>query len=163
MIENLINLIKENAEELIYNNQAIANEHNNAAISETGNAIINGLKNEVSKGNITDLSDILKTNGNLTNNLIVANITSDLANNLTNKFNVNQADANKIANELIPNVMNKLIYKINDPNDESFNVKNLISNLGGGGLSGMLINLFGQKNINEEKGNLGGMFKNFLR
>jgi hypothetical protein len=162
MIENLINLIKENAGELIVNNQAIANEHNDAAISETGNSIINGLKAEFSKGNIAGLSDILKTNENLTSNPIVANIISDLGNNLVSKFNVNQTDANHISSELIPNVMNQLISKINDPNDDSFNVQSMLSNIGGGGLSGMLINMFGPKNNNEEKGGLSGMFKNFL-
>lgn len=162
MIENLINLIKENAGELIVNNQAIANEHNDAAISETGNSIINGLKAEVSKGNIAGLSDILKTNGNLTNNPIVANIISGLGSNLVSKFNVNQTDANHISSELIPNVMNQLISRINDPNDDSFNVQSMLSNLGGGGLSGMLINMFGNKNNNEEKGGISGMFKNFL-
>jgi hypothetical protein len=162
MIENLINLIKENAGDLIVNNQAIANEHNDAAISETGNAIINGLKAEVSKGNIAGLSDILKNSGNLTNNPIVANIMSSLGNNLVSKFNVNEADATRISNELIPNVMNQLISKINDPNDDSFNVQGMLSNLGGSGLTGMLINMFGNKNNNDEKGGISGMFKNFL-
>jgi hypothetical protein len=38
----------------------------------------------------------------------------------------------------------------------------MLSNLGGGGLSGMLINMFGNKINNEEKGGISGMFKNFL-
>lgn len=162
MIENLINLIKENAGDLIINNQAINNEHNDAAISETGNAIMNGLKSEVSKGNISGLTDILKSNGNLSNNPIVSGIVSSLGTTLESKFNVNSIDAGNIAQSLIPQVMNQLISKTNDPNDDSFNVQGMLSNLGGSGLSGMLVNMFGANKNTGESGGLGGMLKNFL-
>ncbi|MFZ4797959.1 MAG: hypothetical protein ACOYMA_10715 [Bacteroidia bacterium] len=162
MIENLINLIKENAGDLIVNNQAINNEHNDAAISETGSAIINGLKSEVSKGNIAGLTDILKSNGNLSNNPIVSGIISNLGTTLASKFNVNSVDAGNIAQSLIPQVMDQLISKTNDPNDDSFNVQGLLSNLGGSGLSGMLVNMFGSNKNEGESGGLGGMLKNFL-
>jgi len=162
MIENLLNLIKENAGDLIVNNQAIDNVHNDAAISETGNAIINGLKSEVSKGNISGLTEILKSNGNLTNNPIVSGIISNLGTTLESKFNVKSIDAGNIAQNLIPQVMNQLISKTNDPNDDSFNVQGLLSNLGGSGLSGMLVNMFGSNKNEGESSGLGGMLKNFL-
>jgi hypothetical protein len=162
MIENLINLIKENAGDLIVNNQAISNEHNDAAISETGNAIIKGLKSEVSKGNISGLTEILRSNGNLTNNPIVSGIISSLGTSLESKFNVKSIDAGNIAQSLIPQVMNQLISKTNDPNDNSFNVQGLLSNLGGSGFSGMLVNMFGSNKNEGESGGLGGMLKNFL-
>jgi hypothetical protein len=120
------------------------------------------LKSEVSKGNIAGLSDILKSNGNLTNNPIVAGIISNLGANLASKFNVNGTDANHIAQNIIPQVMNQLIAKTNDPDDDSFNVQGLLSNLGGSGFGGLLVNMFGSGKSDSEKGGLGGMFKNFL-
>ena len=140
MIENLINLIRENAGELIINNQAIKNEYNEAAISETGNIIVGELKNEVSKLNIAGLTEILKSNGNLSNNKIVLGIITKLRESLSAKFEVNNNDAEQISQNLIPAVMNQLILKTNDPNDDSFNIQGLLSNLGGGGFLGMFKN-----------------------
>jgi hypothetical protein len=140
MIENIINLIRENAGELIINNQAIKNEYNEAAISETGNIIVGELKNEVSKLNIAGLTEILKSNGNLSNNKIILGIITKLRESLSAKFEVNNNDAEQISQNLIPAVMNQLILKTNDPNDDSFNIQGLLSNLGGGGFLGMFKN-----------------------
>jgi hypothetical protein len=140
MIENLINLVKENAGELIINNLAIKNEYNEAVISETGNVIINELKKEVSKGNIIGLTGILKSNGNLLNNIIVLGMITNLSESLSGKFEVNKNDAEQISQNLIPAVIIQLISKTNDPNDHSFNVQGLLSNLGGGGFVGMFKN-----------------------
>lgn len=71
MIENLTKLIRENSAELILNNQVIKNENKEAVILETVNVIISQLKKEVSKGNIIGLTEILNSNGNLSNNKIV--------------------------------------------------------------------------------------------
>ncbi len=162
MIENLIKLVKENADDLIINNEAISNEHKEAAILETGNTIISGLKSEVSKGNIAGLSAILNNNDNLINNPIVAGIISNLASILVSKFNVNSNEAELIAQGLIPKVINELISKTKDPNDDSFTVQGLLSNLGGSGFGGMLINMFGSGKKDGEKGGFGGKLKNFL-
>ncbi len=162
MIENLTELIRENSAELIINNEVIKNEYNEAAISETLNVIISGLKSEVSKGNIAGLTEILKSNGNLSNNKIVLAMVSNFSESLISKFEVNNKDAEHISQNLIPEVMHQLISKTNDPNDESFNIQGLLSNLGGKGLGGMLINMFSSNKKEGESGGLGGMFKNFL-
>jgi hypothetical protein len=140
MIENLINLIRDNASELIIDNQAVKNEYNEAAISETGNIIISELKSEVSKLNIVGLTEILKSNGNLSNNKIILGIITKLSESLSAKFELSNNDAEHISQNLIPAVMNQLISKTNDPNDDSFNIQGLLSNLGGGGFLGMFKN-----------------------
>jgi hypothetical protein len=140
MIENLINLIRDNASELIIDNQAVKNEYNEAAISETGNIIISELKSEVSKLNIVGLTEILKSNGNLSNNKIILGIITKLSESLSAKFELSNNDAEHISQNLIPAVMNQLITKTHDPNDDSFNIQGLLSNLGGGGFLGMFKN-----------------------
>jgi hypothetical protein len=140
MIEKLINLIRENTGELIINNQAINNEYKEAVISETANIIVSELKKEVSKGNIIGLSGILKSNENLLNNKIVSGIITKLSEILTAKFEVNNSDAVHISQNLIPAVITQLISKAKDPNEPSFNVQELLSNLGGGGFVGMFKN-----------------------
>ena len=142
MIENLTKLIRENSDELILNNQAIKNENKEAVISETVNVIISQLKIEVSKGNIIGLTEILNSNGNLSNNKIVLAMVSNFSESLLAKFELNNNDAEHISHNLIPAVVHQLISKTNDPNDDSFNVQGLLSNLGGNGLGGMLMNMF---------------------
>lgn len=163
MLENLLNLVKENAGDLIVNNQAISNDQNDAAISETSSAITDGLKSALSSGNIGSLTDLLKGDSNsLTSNPIVAGIIGNLTTSLASKFNVNEASAGNIASNLIPQVMNQLVSKTNDPNDNSFDVKTIMSSIGGSGLGGMLGNMFGGNKNEGESGGIGGMLKNFL-
>ena len=140
MIENLTKLIRENSIELILNNQAIKNENKEAVISETVNVIISQLKKEVSKGNIFGLTEILNSNGNLSNNKIVLAMVSNFSESLLAKFELNNNDAEHISQNLIPTIMHQLILKTNDLNDDSFNIQGLLSNLGGGGFVGMFKN-----------------------
>jgi len=140
MIENLTKLIRENSAELILNNHAIKNEYKETVISETGNLIISQLKKEFSKGNIAGLTEILNSNGNLLNNKIVLEMVSNFSESLSAKFELNNNDAEHISQNLIPAVIHQLISKTNDPNDDSFNIQGLLSNLGGGGFLGMFKN-----------------------
>jgi len=49
MLENLIDLVKQNAGSAIINNPAIPNEQNDAAINAAGSSIMDGLKNMISQ------------------------------------------------------------------------------------------------------------------
>ena len=145
MLENLLNLVKENAGDAIVNNPAIDNQFNDAAIGETSSHIIDGLKNEYSSGNIGGLMGLL--NGgvqNIASNPIVGNIISSLAATLGNKFGVDATQAGQMAAKLVPTVISQLTSKINDPNDKSFDLQGIISAFGGGGVGGMIGGLFGK-------------------
>ena len=45
MLENLINLVRENAGDAIINNPAIPNERNEEAVQDTSNSIVSSLQN----------------------------------------------------------------------------------------------------------------------
>ncbi len=55
MLENLINLVKEQAGDAIVNNPAIPNENNEAAIQSAGESIAGGLQNIISSGGLKDV------------------------------------------------------------------------------------------------------------
>ena len=60
------------------------------------------------------------------------------------KFGLGQTEANGVASNLIPNVIQSLVHKTNDPNDSSFSIEGILSHLTGGqqgGLEGLLGNL----------------------
>lgn len=161
MLENLIQLVKDNASDVITNNPAVPNNFNEGAVSETANSIFDGLKSQVQAGNMSGLIDIVKNSGSVSaiaSNPIVQNIVTSLAGSLAGKFGVEGSSANGIASSIVPNVLSQLISKAKDPNDSSFDLQGVMSSLGakldlgtilsmaggsGGGLLGGLGKLFG--------------------
>jgi hypothetical protein len=136
MLENLINLIKEQAGSAVINNPAVPNEQNNAVISEAGNSIVGTLKNMVSQGNIQEVMNLFHNSGNVSSNPATQNITGNFIQSLMDKFGLDQNAANGVAGNLIPNVLQNLVHKTNDPNDSSFDLQGIISHLTSGQTTG---------------------------
>jgi hypothetical protein len=143
MLENLIDLIKQHAGEAIVNNPAIPDSQNDAAVSEAGNSIISTLKNMISSGNGQEVLNLLQNQGgNIASNPAAQNITGNFVQSLMTKFGLDQNTANGVATNLIPNVLQSLVHKTNDPNDSSFNLEGIIGHLTDGqGIQGILGNL----------------------
>lgn len=142
MLDNLLNLVKENAGEAIINNPAIPNEQNDAAVSTASQGIFEGLKNQLSSGGIDGIKNLF-SGGDVANNPMVSNISQSVAQSIAGKFGVDSGTANNIVQSLIPTVMDKLVKKTNDPNDSSFDIGGIMNSLGGeGGIGGMIGGLF---------------------
>lgn len=158
MLENLIKLVKDNAD-VITNNPAITDNLKEGAITDTATTIFDGLKSQVQAGNMSGLIDIVKNSSQLSaiaSNPIVQNIVNSLAGSLATKYGVDAAASNGIASDIVPNVLSQLISKAKDPNDSSFDLQGVMGSLGakldlstimslagsGGGLFGGLGKLF---------------------
>lgn len=129
MLENLLKLVKDNAGDAIINNPAVPNHQNNVAIETATTSIFESLKTQISGGNISDFANLfLKNNTQSSGNLSNA-INSDLIKNLITKLGIDNNAATNIAETLIPSVLNNLANKTNDPNDNSFELKDIVSNL----------------------------------
>ncbi|MCA0431370.1 MAG: hypothetical protein LCH32_12795 [Bacteroidetes bacterium] len=140
MINNLINLVKEHACDAIINNSAIPNEKNNEAISSTANSIFDTLKNQAIGGNLNNVIGMFNNSSTNLNSTISNNVVTDLM----QKFNLDNTQANQIAGSLIPKVLDNLVKKTNDSNDNSFDLQDILKNIGGSnsGIGGLLGNLF---------------------
>ena len=149
MLENLINLIEQHAGTAVINNPAVPNEQNNAVIGEAGNSIVGTLKNMVSQGNMQDVMNLFHNSGNVAANPATQNITGNFVQSLMDKFGLNESAASGVASNLIPNVLQSLVHKTNDPNDSSFNLQGIISQLtsgqgaAGGGILDKIKGMFG--------------------
>jgi uncharacterized protein YidB (DUF937 family) len=130
MLEQLINLVKENAGEAIVNNPAIPNQHNQSAINETAQGIMKTLQSQLAGGKMDSLTSLLKSNGSA-NNPLVGTISQQVTTQLTNKLGIDNQAASRVVSSLIPVVMNKFASKTNDPNDSSFTVEGIMSSIGG--------------------------------
>lgn len=131
MLENLISLIEQHAGPAVINNPAIPNEQNNAVISEAGNSIVGTLKNMVSQGNMSEVMNLFNNSGNAGTSSAAQNISNDFIQTLTSKFGLGQFAASGVAGGLIPGVLQSLVNKTNDPNDNSFSLQGIISHLTG--------------------------------
>jgi hypothetical protein len=140
MLEELKNLVRQYAGDSIINNPAIPNHRNDEAVEDASQSIINGLQKEAANGDPQNVVNLFNGGGNAAlNSPVTQNIQSGFVENLMNKFGLDHGKASSIAGSLIPTVLQKFIHKTNDPNDNSFDLKNVLGNLtGGGGIGGIL-------------------------
>lgn len=131
MLDNLLNLVKENAGNDIINNKAIPNELNEKAIQTTTDSIFESLQKQVSGGNISQITELLRGNNQSESTPIFDGINSDVVSNLTSKLGIDSNAAKALASSLIPMVMSKLANKTNDPSDSSFDLQGIIGSLSG--------------------------------
>lgn len=146
MLENLIQLVRENAGEAIINNSAIPNEKNEAAVETAASSIFDQLKGQLNQGGLESITNLFQGGGSTE---LINNISSGTAGDLMKKFGLDSNAAGGIVEKLIPVVMDKFVKKTNDPNDSSFDLQGIIGSLTGGGQAGGILNtikgLFGTK------------------
>ena len=173
MFENLLELVKGNAGDAIINNTAVPNEQNDAVINHASTSIMDSLKNQLAGGNFADVLSTLGGKTGLANNPVVSNIISSVSGSLMSKFGLSQAAASSVTSNLVPNVMNQLVTKTNDPNDNSFDLGGIFNSLTGGKTQGMDLSsmLSGGGNLQDiaskitgsgATGGIGGMLGNLF-
>lgn len=138
MLDQLVQLVRENAEQTVVANPAIPNEQNEAVIGEASQSIAAGLQNALASGNVREVMGLFNSDGQVdNNNPVVNNISGNLISSLTEKFNLNSGTAASIAGALIPAVLGSLVKKTNDPANNGFSLDGIFSSLTGGSTQGM--------------------------
>lgn len=131
MLDQILDIVKDNAKDLIENNGDIDNQYNESAISEAASTISNGFKDKLQSGNVKDVLDVFSEKTSNTDNPLVNQLSSMFGSQLGNKFNVSGDKANGIAGQLIPMVIDQLVKKVNDSNDSSIDLNGLLGSLSG--------------------------------
>jgi hypothetical protein len=129
MLENLKQLVKENAQNAIVDNGEIPNEQNDAAIDAASGSIFDTLKQQLTSGNLNSLADVFK-GGNVQDSAVVREASSSFIDKL-GSMGINLDSAKGIAASLIPGIMDKFVNKTNDPNDNSFDLGDILSKVSG--------------------------------
>ena len=139
MLDNLFDLVKGFAGEAVVNNPDVPNEHNDAVVAEATNTVAGGLQNMVGGGGLQSIISMFSGGGqqqdggkSILSNPIATMMIGHFANKLMSKYGLNSSQASGVANNLIPNVLNGLINKTNDPNNSSFTLDSLLHSLTGG-------------------------------
>lgn len=131
MLENLEQLVRENAEDAIVNNAAVPNEQNEVAIQAASSSIFDALKAQLASGNLAEIANIFNQGGASTSSPVVQQATSSLSDKLSG-LGISAETAKVIGASIIPTILAKLANKTNDPNDSSFNIEDIIAKLAGG-------------------------------
>lgn len=166
MLENLLQLVTQNAGNAIINNNAIPNQHNDGAIQAVTQSIFNGLQQQVQNGNHQGLVGLLSGQNNVQGNPIVDTIAQNAAGSLMQKFGIDNAAAQQTVQQLLPVVMNQLVSKTNNPNDNSFDIGGIVNAVSGGNVPselGGLISQFAGGSRQQQGGILGALGKLFGR
>jgi hypothetical protein len=150
MLEQLMNLVKESAQDSVVKNPEVPDQHNEGIIQEAVKSIMSGLQKELA-GGTGGVQNVIKTLSGKESttpeeNPVVNNISGDFINNIMQKFGISSSTAKGIAASLIPMIMGKLVHKTNDPNDSSLNLEGILGSLTGGKASAL---------------NLGGILQSF--
>jgi len=138
MLEELFNLVKNNAQDAVINNPAVPNEQNNAVIASATHSVAEELQGTLAGGGLQNVLSLFGGGGSnggssLLNNPIVSSIISNFTNKLTNDHGIAGNQASGIAQSLIPSVLSNLISRTNNPTDNGFNINSIIGSLTGGG------------------------------
>lgn len=133
MLDQLLKIVEENAQQPIVNNQAIPNQFNQAAIKEVGNQILNNLKGQVNQGNMQQVIALFQSGGgkNVGQHPVVDSIVQSVSNSLASKFTLPGDVARQAASGLVPQVINQVIKKTNDPRDIDFDLQQMMRGMSG--------------------------------
>lgn len=149
MLNQLLEIVKQNAGDAIVKNPEVPNSKNNQAMKIAATSLLNNLKGQAGGGNLNNVLDIFKSGGNVSSNPMISNIAGNVSTELSKKLGISQAAATNIVNQLIPVVLSQLSKKTNDPNDKSIDLQSIAKALsskgGAGGLLGALGGLLGKK------------------
>lgn len=137
MLEELFNLVKGVAGQ---DAKQVPAGQNDAVVAEATNTVASGLRNIVAGGGLSNLVSLFgggnnnqqQSGGGLLSNPIVNMMVGHFAEKLMSKFNLGSGQASSLASSLIPNVINGLVNKTNDPNDNSFSLDKLLNSITGG-------------------------------
>ncbi len=148
MLDKILSLVRENAQDVVMNNPDIPEDKKEGVIQEAASSIFEGVKKETSGGGLQNIiSSFAGGGGSGAIGGIIDSVKGSFVQNLVGKLGLDSGKASGIAATLIPLVINKLFNKTADPNDDSFNVQDLLSTFSGksgeeGGIMGAVKGLF---------------------
>ncbi len=138
MLENLMNLIREQAGDSVINNPDIPNEQNEAVMQAAGSSILGGLQGLLSQGNVKDVLGLFSDPGAVTNSHpAVQQMSGGLLDQLTGQLGLNRQQAGGIVSSLLPAILTQLVSRTNNPSDNGFDIQGIFNQLSGGRSAGV--------------------------
>ena len=145
MLDQILNLVKDQAVSAITNNSQVPEEKKDAAVETTTYAIADGLKSQLTSGNLSNILSMFGSGAGSSNNALSASLQNSVVSALAEKVGLNKTVATTIAATVVPALISLVSKKHNDPGD-SFDLGSILSSFTGGGdgkKSGGLMDMIG--------------------
>jgi hypothetical protein len=126
MIQQLLQLVRENSEELIVNNPEIPNQHNDSAMALVADTLLGGVKQMAS--NPSALSGLMS---GAAGSGLLQQVIGSAVTRMSSELGVSPTVANNVMSQLLPKVMASFGSKLADPNNNEFTVHGLLQQLTG--------------------------------
>lgn len=133
MLAQLTQLVQEFGVDAVIKNEAIPNEQNEAILKETNDSIFSSLQKIATQSDLSQIVGLLQGKDIDKNNPAVQEITKDVTNSLTEKLSLSAGTASGTATSMVPQILNSLIGKANNPQDKSINISDILNSLTGDG------------------------------
>lgn len=130
MFEKLFMLVKNNAGRAVVNNPIIPAKYHEAVINEASSSIIEVLKSQMESGKLKDMIKYFQYPDIYSNNPLINRAISKFATKLNDYYDIDAAEAQLIAKELIAPVMQEIIVQSGKQNTD-FTLNKLLSILSG--------------------------------
>ena len=132
MIDQLKKLVENYAGDAVIRNTEVPDEKNAEAIDAISSGIEEGLQNEVRQGKYEEFLSMFEKGGqSLSGNPAVSGIMNSVVGNLSSRLGLSSQVAQSIATSLIPMVMNGFVNKTNDPDDNDFDLQDMLKSFSG--------------------------------
>jgi len=146
LLDNITKLVQEYADDAIIKNPAVPNDKNEDAIKETAASLMKQLTGKNSSIDLGALSKFFDKDDDIAQNPAVGKITDGIAGDLMKKLGIDGAAAAGIVNKIVPVILNKIKNKTNDPNDNEFDLQDILGSIGGqGNILNTIKNIFSGK------------------
>ncbi len=147
LLDNITKLVQEYADDAIIKNPAVPNEKNEDAIKQTAASLMNQLSGKNSSIDLGALKKFFDKDDDISQNPAIGKITDGIAGDLMKKLGIDGAAATGIVNKIVPVILDKIKNKTNDPNDNDFDLQDILGAIGGqGNILNTIKNIFSGKN-----------------
>jgi hypothetical protein len=152
MLDQLMSLVRRETPQALAGAANVPSEQQGAIQEEAAHSVYSGMQNIMQTQGPAGLKSLFAAaqHGD-TANPQMQMLTNNFAGTLGQKFGLGGGMGKTIAMALIPMIISRVFNKTKDPNDNSFNIQDILGSLMGGGGSGGLGGMLGGN------GGLGGM------
>ncbi|WP_128543580.1 hypothetical protein [Larkinella soli] len=122
MLDTLMNLVRQNADDAVINNPAIPNHQNEEAINAISGGIMGGLQQQAQGGNLGDLLGMVMGQGGqagVQSSPVTQGVQQNVQQSLIERLGISPQTAMSVAGAVVPMILGKLMQKSQDPNDPS--------------------------------------------
>lgn len=137
MLQQLTDLVKENAGGIINNNPDIPADKKEEAFQVAGASVADGLKNILSHGGVADVMKLFSGRADVSESPVAQTASQSFADRLSSQLGINASQAGGLASSIIPMILGKLVNRTNDPNDRSFDLQDMLNQFSGGKTAGL--------------------------